>query len=271
MQTIDRALETQVAIGERILFPWESVNQLVTLSTRELAIMGGAPGSGKSTVAIAMALGATVPTLYCTQDSPASVFHRMAALYSHQPINVVRKTLREGGVMAERLKAIVRDGRREDLIVEHGRQSPGTIDRMIVALEEWLGAPPPLVIIDNLIDMVVTDGNKNMHHQDTGFYAIVLTALKEIANQRGVAIVALHHVLKSGDKGDGTHPITITDLLHGGEREARHVWGVFHDEDTTRMEFQILKQQDGVAKPGGQLRVPLVWVPETGSLIGVSR
>jgi len=271
MQSIDRALETNVAIGTRIPFPWESINQLVTLSTRELAIMGGAPGSGKSTVAIALAVQSEVPTLYCTQDSPASVFQRMAALHLNQPINQVRKALRKGGAQEKGIIEGVRKKRNPELIVEHGRQAPGDIDRMIVALTEWLGEPPPLVIIDNLIDMIVHDGNKTMHHQDTGFYAIVLTALKEIANRRGVAIVALHHVLKNGEKGDGTHKITMTDLLHGGEREARHVWGVYHNEETTRMYLQVLKQQDGPAKPGGQLQVPLTWVPTTGSLLGLSR
>lgn len=271
MQSIDRALRTEVAIGKRVLFPWESMNQLVTLSTRELAIMGGAPGSGKSTVAISLAVHANVPTLYCTQDSPASVFHRMAALHTHQPISVVRKALQEGGQAEGLVVETVRAKRRPELIVEYGRQSPGDIDRRVVALTEWLGEPPPLVIIDNLIDMVVHDGKKSMHHQDTGFYAIVLTALKEIANRRGVAIVALHHVLKNGDKGSGTAPITMTDLLHGGEREARHVWAVYHNEETTQMYLQVLKQQDGPSKPGGQLRVPLTWVPETGTLLGLSR
>ena len=31
MQSIDRALANPVAIGKRIDFPWESINQLVTL------------------------------------------------------------------------------------------------------------------------------------------------------------------------------------------------------------------------------------------------
>lgn len=271
MQSIDRALETQVAIGKRIEFPWEAINRLVTLSTRELAIMGGAPGSGKSTVGIYLAVNATVPTLYCTQDSPHSVFQRMAALYTDQHIKTVRKNLQKGGKLEKDIVEAVRKVRRPELVVEHGRKTPGDIDRMIVALTEWLGHPPPLVIIDNLIDMVVDHNKQSMHHQDTGFYAIVLTALKEIANKRGVAIVALHHVLKGGNSGDGLHPITMTDLFHGGDREARHVWGIYHNEDTSRMYFQVLKQQDGPAKPGGQLRVPLVWVPESGSLLGLSK
>ena len=62
--------------------------------------------------------------------------------------------------------------------------------------------------------------------------------------------------------------ITMADLLHGGEREARHVWGVYHDEDATEMSVQVLKQQDGPAKPNGELEIVLSWIPEIGHLIG---
>lgn len=265
MLTVDRALSQSHAVGRKIPLPWPSIERLVSLSTRELAILAGAPGSGKSTFAVNLAVKSEVPTLYLTQDSPASVFTRMAALITNEPIAVIRKRQQEGGAVRDQLIDTVHRRMPKHLIIEGGRRTIGDIDRRVVAMTEWLGAPPELVILDNLIDLDI----EGSHHQETAFYARALTALKALANTRDVCLLALHHVLKSGEKGDGVHPITMTDLLHGGEREARHVWGIYHDADATRMYVQILKQQDGAANPSGELRVPLFWTPETGTLVGM--
>ena len=44
--------------------------------------------------------------------------------------------------------------------------------------------------------------------------------------------------------------------------------GVYHDEEATEMKVQVLKQQDGAAKPNGKLEVSLAWIPEIGQLVG---
>lgn len=264
MLSIDRALEQDIAVGRKVPLPWPQLQSLVSLNTRELAILAGAPGSGKSTFAVNLAVKAEVPVLYLTQDSPASVFNRMAALILNEPIAIVRKRQQAGGAERDALIDAVHRRMPQQTIIEGGRRTIGDIERRIVAMKEWLGHAPNLVIVDNLIDLDV-DGS---HHQETAFYARALTSLKTIANVHDVCLFVLHHVLKSGEKGDGVHPITLTDLLHGGEREARHVHGIYHDEDATTMYVQVLKQQDGAANPSGELRVPLAWVPEIGTLVG---
>lgn len=264
MKTLDRALEEQIAFGRHIPLPWPDLEALVSLNTRELAILAGAEGSGKSTVAVNLAIKSEVPVLYLTQDSPASVFTRMAALLTGEPIAVIRKRQQSGGAERRTLVDHVNRKMPRFLVIEGGRRTIVDIDRRIVALTEWLGAPPPLVIIDNLIDLDV----EGSHHQETAFYAMALTALKQLANERDVCILALHHTTKGGDKGDGLHPLTLPDLLHGGGREARHVWGVYHNETSDRMFVQVLKQQDGHANPSGGLQVALSWVPEVGALLG---
>lgn len=244
--------------------PWPALQRLVNLNTRELTIIAGAPGSGKSTFAVNFAVKADLPVLYLTQDSPASVFSRMAALILNEPTEAIKKKQQQGGLVRQSLVDAVNKRMPKHLIVAPGRRDLGDIDRHIIATTEWLGAPPHVVVIDNLIDLDM-EGN---HHQETGFYAKALTGLKALANTRDVNIMALHHVLKSGDKGLGTMKLTMGDLLHGGEREARHVLGVYHNHDATEMRIQILKAQDGPADPQGELEVILAWQPEYGSLVG---
>lgn len=165
--------------------------------------------------------------------------------------------------MADSVRAQVRQNMPNHLVVDGGRRTIAEIGHRIVAMQEVWGVTPHIVVIDNLIDLDV----EGKHHQETGFYAEALTSLKATANHYDVNIMALHHVLKSGDKGLGIHPITMGDLLHGGEREARHVLGIFHTPDQRTMNVQILKAQDGRSDPEGGLFISLRWLPEMGALV----
>ena len=89
-----------------------------------------------------------------------------------------------------------------------------------------------------------------------------------MANKYNCAVIALHHVTRGGNAGhaDGRSGIQMNTLLHAGEREARHVWGVYNDGEGT-ITVQVLKQQDGPADPDGHLEIPLRWTPRLGSLM----
>jgi hypothetical protein len=86
-----------------------------------------------------------------------------------------------------------------------------------------------------------------------------------MANKYNCAVIVLHHVTK-GDHADGRSGISMNSLLYAGEREARHIWGVYNDGADT-LQVQVLKQQDGPADPGGKLEIPLRWTPRLGSLM----
>lgn len=264
MQSLDLALTKDTAVGRKVHVPWDQLGSLVNFNTRELMLVAGAPGSGKSTFAVAWASKIEQPVLYLTQDSPVSVYTRLAALTLNEPIATIRKKMQEGGAMRESIVAEVRKRERRTLVVEGGRRTPTEIGRRIMALTEWMGQPPALVVLDNLIDLDVEGAS----HAENTFYAQGLTKLKTIVNTLDVGMLVLHHSLKNETVGTGVAPLKMTDLLFGGDREARHVLGVHHDEDTTKITVQILKQQDGPASPTGKLYVNLAWVPETGSLVG---
>lgn len=264
MQSLDLALTKNTAVGRKVQVPWDQLSSLVNLNTRELMLVVGAPGSGKSTLAVAWASKIEQPVLYLTQDSPVSVYTRLAALTLNEPIHTIRKKMQEGGSMRDSIVREVRKRERRTLIVEGGRRTTTDIGRRILALTEWMGEPPALVVLDNLIDLDM----EGTSHAETTFYAQALTRLKAMVNEMDVAFLVLHHSLKNESVGTGESPLKMTDLLFGGDREARHVLGVYHDEDATKLTVQVLKQQDGPASPSGKLWVNLAWVPETGALIG---
>ena len=264
MRTLDQAVLAKSSVGTKLTLPWRSMNERVSLRTGELVVVGGAPGGGKSTVAVNMAMKMDYPTLYLAQDSPASVLSRMASLAIGQETGKTFRALTSNDrlIIAERLKDI-----RPTLIFERGAVTLEGIEERIDALEEWLGMAPPIVFIDNLIDMIIPGTT----HGDNSFYTTALPQLKRLANRYNTAFICLHHVTRGGaaEHGKGRKGIGLNDLLYAGEREARHVWGVYNNGDNN-LYLQVLKQQDGPADPSGNLQITLQWQPRLGSLMSAA-
>ena len=157
-------------------------------------------------------------------------------------------------------------GVRPLLAIQTGAQPVERVGVLLEAASEWLGHAPPVVIIDNLKDLIV----KGFHYQDSGFYATALPVLQRVAAEYNTCIIALHHVTRrAGANGSILLPTSspsLMDLLHAGEREAEHVIGVYHDHHKTRLYLTILKQRDGEADSSGGLRVPMNWSPPQGKM-----
>lgn len=267
MQTLTRAIRTPGAAGTRLPMPWVALNELVTVRTGELVTMAGAPGGGKSTVAVNLAMMVNYPVLYLAQDSPHSVLGRLAAIGS-------------GNTTRDAARIIANEHRREEfaeeladtrptLVINRGAVTLDLIEQKVYALREWLGKAPPLVIVDNLIDTIVPGTT----HGDMSFYTTALPTLKQMAIENDFTCILLHHVTKGGRDSKhsrGTDAMKMNDLLFAGERESRHVWGVYHNEGSTEMYIQVLKQQDGRADPDGKLAVGLRWHPALGRLASMA-
>ena len=264
MQTLQASLRTSHVVGEEIILPWRKLQEVLSLHTKELVIVGGAPSSGKSVFATNLAMSLSEPVLYLAQDSSPSIIARLAALATHRDIAEVFDSLRDPDELEEVAASL--HGKRPLLAIQIGPQPVDRIAVLVEAATEWLGYPPPVVIIDNIINLLV----EGYHHQDGGFYATALPVLQQVAGEYNTCIIALHHVTRRGGHNGAvllpTSPLHLMDLLHAGEREAEHVLGIFHDSHKTRINIQILKQRDGEADSGGGLRIPMLWNPPDGRL-----
>lgn len=262
MHSVARAVKSGSLAGTRVRLPFPRLNRAVDLRTRELLVVGGAPGSGKSTLAVALAVKLAEPTLYIVQDSPASVLARIAANVLRIPTSMAHHMLTEKDPAT--LNQLATKVGPERLMITSGAHTVGLIKEKLDAYHEWAGGPPSVVVLDNLVD---TRSEKGTAAENI-FYADVLLSLKQVAIETDCLFVVLHHVTRAGRDGEhdmGRQPIKMRDLLFAGEREARHVWGVYNNGKNV-MQVQILKQQDGMADPLGSVRIPFAWDPAYSSL-----
>lgn len=264
MHSVARAVKTGGLAGTRIRLPWPRLNKAVDLRTKELLVIGGAPGSGKSTLAVALTAALRdVSVYYIVQDSPASVLARITANVLRVPTGMAHHLLQQRDPMT--MRKLAQEIPPERLLVSSGSHSVSLIEEKLDAYTEWAGRCPEVVILDNLVD---TKSEKGTSAENI-FYADVLLRLKQVAISRDVLIVVLHHVTRSNREGEhdmGRAPIRMKDLLFAGEREARHVWGVYNNGANV-INVQILKQQDGHADPTGSMRIPFSWDPEYSSIV----
>ena len=224
-------------------------------------MVAGGPGAGKSTLAVQFAVRSRSRVLYVAQDTPTSVLARIASLVAGIPVAEAARSLTDGDELLFRALEGIPP---EKLVLSGGSHTVEDVRAEIEAYREWVGEVPDLVVIDNLVDMVSSLATA----AETRFYADVLLKLKQVAINLDVAIMVLHHVTRSGENSEhglGRSPITMKDLLFAGEREARHVWGVYNN-GRDMMIVQVLKQQDGPADPYGTMRYYLRWDPERSSL-----
>ena len=262
MQTLDRAVRVKGVVGQRLQLPWPSFANIVKLHTKEIAIVGGAPGSGKSLIAINLAMQVDYPVLYIAQDTPASVVARMVSIEKGWELE---KSMRElhSGKSGDMLAGLMKE-KHPNIIIERRPVTVTRVEEMLDALEEWHGESPPLVVVDNLIDMRVEGST----HADMSFFTKTLPELKFLANEKNTCIMLLHHVIRRGENsgsGRGTAPLTLNDLYFAGEREARLVLGVYNNGVDT-LHVQVLKQQDGAASADGNIAVDLRWTPRLARL-----
>jgi predicted ATP-dependent serine protease len=229
---------------------------LVDFRTGQIAVLAGAAGSGKSTFAANWVSRSKDTILYLAQEDPFSTYQVMTAVTTHSKrTDIYRKDV---NYWSEK----VSEHGRDNLIIVEGGQTVESIEAMLIALAEWDQETPPLTVVDSVFDLRSDAGG----YMESAFYADVLPGLKALSLKYDTSFLLQHHVKRDGKQALGTEPLTMTSLMFGGEKEAAHVWGVYHRQDKREMYIQMLKQRGGRADATGGLSVVLDWDAQSGWL-----
>jgi predicted ATP-dependent serine protease len=190
MRTLARAVGTKTLVANRFQLSFVPLifNKIV-FRRAEISMIAGTPGAGKSSVALALALRAKVPTLYVSADTNA---HTMAMRLLSM---ITGKTQSEAEHMLENDVADSREVINENSghIFWSFESSPtlDDLDQEVSAFEELWGCSPTLIVIDNLMDMANDGGEEFANMRST------LKELKYLARDTNAAVVVLHHTKES--------------------------------------------------------------------------
>jgi ABC-type branched-subunit amino acid transport system ATPase component len=156
----------------------------IVLRRSEVSMFAGAPGAGKSTLALAIALRTNVPTLYVSADTGA---HTMSMrLFSM----ITGKSQDEAEVALSKDISYAREALAPTNHIKWSFDAAPTlndIDEEVLAFEELHGENPHLIVLDNLID--ITDGGG----EEWSGMRSVMKEIKYLARDTNAAILLLHH------------------------------------------------------------------------------
>lgn len=197
MRTLYRAISGKEVGGEPLPLTFKSLQQNeIVLRRAELNLIAGTPGAGKSSIALAIAVQAQVPTLYMSADTNAHTMGmRVVAMATGMTQSNAEQILKQDKDNAENIL------KQFDYLRWSFESSPtlSDIDESVQAFETTWGTSPTLIVIDNLMDIAM-DG----HEEFSGMRA-AMKELKYLARDTNACVLVLHHT-KEGFIGTPCQP-----------------------------------------------------------------
>lgn len=189
MRTLSRAIGAKEVGGEPLPASFKTLqaNEIV-FRRAELNLVAGTPGAGKSSIALAVAVNANVPTLYISADTNA---HTMG-------MRVLSMVTGMSQANAENILKFDKDNAEQMLKkYDHLRwsfdSSPtlSDIDESVQAFETLWGCSPTLIVVDNLMDIAM-DGMEEFSGMRQA-----MKELKYLARDTNACVLVLHHTKES--------------------------------------------------------------------------
>lgn len=183
MEFLHRSIKTDGAEAPSIpnMYPSLAARQ-VSIRRGEVSMIAGQPASGKSTLALALAVRAKVPTVYFSADSHKHTQSmRLISMLTDMDQATVELAMQDRDWASEMLK-------QADYMAWNFDSSPSvkTIERTCEAHVELHSRAPELLIIDNLTDVYV-EGD------EWGGMRDFLKDMKYISREYQCAVLVLHH------------------------------------------------------------------------------
>lgn len=176
------------------MYPSLAMRQ-VAIRRGEVSLIAGQPASGKSTLAVALAVRAKVPTLYFSADTHSHTMAlRLIAMLTDTDQAIVEQAMLDREWAAEVLKAA-------DHIRWSFDSAPSirTIESELQAHVELYSRAPELVVIDNLTDCVADNGDPWEGMRG------LMKDFKYLAREYDTAFLVLHHATE-GVQGNPCPP-----------------------------------------------------------------
>jgi predicted ATP-dependent serine protease len=190
VRTLARAVGSKDIGGEPLpsVFRTFEVNKVI-IRRAEVSMIAGTPGAGKSTLALAMALRAKVPTLYVSADTNAhTMAMRLLSMITGKPQSEAEVLLNDDVIGSRK---IINDSSGHIFWSFESAPSLADLDQEVMAFEELWGCAPTLIVVDNLMDIANDGGEEFAGMRST------IKELKYLARDTNAAVLVLHHTKES--------------------------------------------------------------------------
>lgn len=165
----------------------------------QLHMIAAGPGTGKSVLALLLALEAGIETLYFSMDSDAGTqYTRAASMVTGEQHSRVQDAVAQGQTTKYDLAL---NRARHIRFVFEPNPSLDEVNEHVLAYGYAYGMWPRLIIVDNISDLF-TDAEETAGLIESAEW------LKALAQKTGACIVALHHLTGEYDSGDIVAPMS---------------------------------------------------------------
>lgn len=215
--------------GTTLPVPWKSLADMIEPEPGFLVNVLAAPGVGKSLLGIAWAYGIERPSLVISMDTDLrSQALRVVAMLRGLSVDEVKADPEPHSMWLAKQKYPVR-----------WSDSPMVAEDLsdILEAEKEFGRLPQLVIVDTVGDLVEEEAYEEYVH--------AFVTMHKTAKKYKTVVMALHH-LKRGSAYDGNKPVTLTDSLYSGDKQAEIVLGLWR-KSQEEMRVGVLKNRMGAA------------------------
>jgi predicted ATP-dependent serine protease len=251
MRTLARAIGNTDIGGEPLptVFKTFEVNKVV-IRRSEISMIAGTPGAGKSTLALAIALRAKVPTLYISADTNAhTMAMRLLSMIINKPQNEAERLLAEN---VEQSQKVINDSSGHIFWSFESAPTLSDLDQEVEAFEELWGCAPTLIVIDNLMDIANDGGEEFAAMRST------IKELKYLARDTNAAVLLLHHTKESY----AGHPCQPRSSLQGMVAQLPALICTVGSDAPGFIAVAPVKNRYGKADPSGATAFWLQFNPE---------
>lgn len=217
----------------------------VALRRSEVSMIAGAPGSGKSSLALVLALRIGAPTLYVAADT------------SEWTMRVRTLATLTGALLHSCEQSLVR-GDANFAPAGHiawcfdASPTVATVADEVAAYAEVHGAAPELIVVDNLSDVTPNSGGDEwtaLRH--------TMKALKTLARDTEAAVLVLHHTSEGKDYSSFQRAPGRAAIQGKVAQLPALILTIDSIPDTQTMQVGVTKNRYGAARANGSLGATL--------------
>lgn len=200
MWVLQRAREYDSRSGTPIPTVFERLKAMsVEFRFGQVHLIAAGPGTGKSVLALTLAIEAGIEALYFSMDSDAATqYSRAVSIITGEPFAGVQDAVARG--QTERFDAALNKAKHVRFVFD----SNPTLDELndhLLAYGYAYGQWPRLIIVDNVSDIFTG-------MEETPGLIEAMEWLAALAKKTGACIVALHHLTGEFDSGDIVAPLS---------------------------------------------------------------